>query len=224
MRIIAMIPARIGSQRVKRKALRHIAPGLSLLGSAVQRCWEADCFDEIWVTTHGQELADEAARYGAKVHIRPESLTLPNTNTAFKVEFLERHECDWCVNVGPPGPCILPETIGLFVDNLEETGADIVHTVERMQGCFLCNGEPVNFDRGEHSDTQDLPRVWHVTWGLIGMRREAYLADHCMWPAGRTAFYELHPPETCDIDTEADLEFARYCYARQREHLGPARG
>ena len=219
MRVIAMIPARLASVRVPRKNLREIAPGLTLLGCACDRALAAGCFDEVWVTTEADELADEAWKHKVRVHRRPEYLAGPNTNTEFKVEFLNRHDCDWCVNVSPTGPLVRPETIALFVDNLEEMTADIVHTIESRHGCYLCNGKPVNFERGMHRDTQDLPPLWHVTWALIGIRRRPYLGDPCvpcMWPANRTAFYELHSPETVDIDTEADLDYARYLY--EREH------
>ena len=216
MRVLAMIPARLGSVRVVRKNLREIGPGLSLLGCAVCRCADADCFDVVWVDTHETELVDEARRYGAAVHVRPKELTGEGQDTAFKVEFLQGHPSDWCVIVNPTAPLVKPETLRRFVDALDAVDADVVHTVERLSGSMVCRGAPVNFHRDRHPDTKTNEPVWHLLWAMTALASAAFLSagSHSVYPEGRTALYELSWPETVDIDTEADLDYARFLYGR----------
>ena len=53
-KIVAMIPARLGSQRVKRKNLR-LLQGKPLISYSVEAAEEAEVFDEIYITSRSME-------------------------------------------------------------------------------------------------------------------------------------------------------------------------
>jgi len=217
-----MIPARIGSVRVKRKNLRELSDGVTLLGHAIQTARAVPEFDEVWVDTYDQELQDEAVRYGANVHVRAKALSLSGTSTAFKVEFLNFHPCDWCMVLNTTSPMLSAETASRFVRTCWGTMATVVHSVESLHAVFFFMGHPVNVSRAEHADTQDLIPLTQVVWAMTGIQRAAYLADpvHSIWPEGRTQFFEMPADETVDIDTERDLAYAQYLYAA-RQARGP---
>ena len=61
MKVIAMIPARLGSQRLKRKNLEEINKK-SLVEIAIDKCVEADCFDEIWVNSESELIGNIALK------------------------------------------------------------------------------------------------------------------------------------------------------------------
>ena len=48
--VLAMIPARMGSQRLKRKNLRELG-GVPLIIRAIRKCLAAGVFDEVWVNS-----------------------------------------------------------------------------------------------------------------------------------------------------------------------------
>lgn len=219
-KLIAMIPARIGSERIRRKNLREIAPGLSLLGCAVQRCRKAECFAEVWVSTADDELKAEARRYGAEVHDRPAALARPNTSVAFKAEFCERHpDAESWVMVNPTGPLLGPETLRRFTHAwaMAHEPQDLLamHTVRWIREVFVYGMELVNTSPDEHPETQTLPPVGCITWGAVALDRAGFLETHSVWPRGRTAWFEVTPEEGADIDEWADLDYARWLYARR---------
>ena len=52
---IAMIPARMGSQRLAKKNLRELN-GIPLIVRAIRKCIDAKCFDEIWVNSEHEDF------------------------------------------------------------------------------------------------------------------------------------------------------------------------
>ena len=67
MKIIAMIPARLGSQRLKKKNLEKINDR-SLVEIAIDKCLDADCFDEIWVNSESDLIGNIALEKDVSFH------------------------------------------------------------------------------------------------------------------------------------------------------------
>ena len=216
MKIICMIPARLGSRRVKGKALRKVG-NFSLLAHAIRTALQVTAYDGVWVNTPDDLLADEAYLHGAQVHKRPPELAEPNTNDAFKREFSETHpEADWIVAQNPTSPLLSVQKAQGFCERLVRGDIDTLHSVKREQAYYFDSRmQPVNFDWNGAPDTQDLPPVWRVVWAMTGWRRETYLAANCGVWAGRLGFYELSGADAVDIDTEEDLEYAQWLAERR---------
>ena len=90
-----MIPARLGSQRLRKKNLAPL-DGRPLISHAIEKCRAAGCFDEIWVNTESDEIGAIAVQYGAKYHRRPKDLANNvATSEQFVAEFLENHFCSF---------------------------------------------------------------------------------------------------------------------------------
>ena len=89
--LIAMIPARMGSQRLKQKNLRKIN-GVTLIAHAIRKAKAAGVFDEIWVNSEHPTFGDIASQEGVFFHRRPDVLA-SNTATSedFVYEFLTNH-------------------------------------------------------------------------------------------------------------------------------------
>ena len=71
--IIVMIPARMGSQRLKKKNLRTLA-GIPLVVRALRKCVMCDLFDEVWLNSENTYFADIASAEGVQFHKRPDIL------------------------------------------------------------------------------------------------------------------------------------------------------
>ena len=72
-RVIAVIPARVGSKGIPGKNLRQVA-GRSLVARAVTAALAAETVDEVVVSTDGDAIAAEAVAAGARVVRRPADL------------------------------------------------------------------------------------------------------------------------------------------------------
>ncbi len=70
---VAIIPARAGSKRLRRKNVR-IFRGKPMLGRAIEIAFECGIFDEVVVTTEDGGFGEIAQGYGATWHRRPPAL------------------------------------------------------------------------------------------------------------------------------------------------------
>lgn len=65
MKVLCVLPARIASQRIPRKPLRELA-GRSLLEWSWRAARRVSSFDEVWVATDADEVAEAARSFGAE--------------------------------------------------------------------------------------------------------------------------------------------------------------
>lgn len=214
----AMIPARLGSQRLPRKNLQEIE-GSPLIAWAIRRCQRAGCFDEIWVNAEAAEIAE---REGAKFHRRPAQLAENDaTSEQYIHQFLQNHECEFLFQVHCTAPLLLHKDIRHFVWAMAASDRDV------FLGCVLeqvecaMNGEPVNFTFAEKADAQELTPIQRVTWALTGWRAASFLkavdAGQAPTYAGKVGFYPLDRLSSHLIQTEEDLDFARALWSFRHE-------
>ena len=189
---IAMIPARLGSQRLKQKNLAPLA-GAPLIAHAIRKCLSAGVFDEVWVNSEADEIRRVAEAEGARFHARPPQLAdNVATSEQFVAEFLQAHPCERVFQVHSIAPLLTVEDVRGFVRAMEAEAADVMLSVVDEPLEALCRGEPVNFTFAEKTNSQDLPPVRRITWSVTGWRRQAYLeafrAGACATYAGKVAW------------------------------------
>ena len=207
-----MIPARMGSQRLKKKNLRELE-GVPLITRAIRKCKSADCFDQIWVNSEDQAFAAIAQEEGAQFHLRPKELgNNQATSEQYVAEFLKNHDCDLLFQVHSIAPLLQTAEIKAFVNHMVETGVDTLLAVEAIQIECLYSGKPVNFSFDEKTNSQELTPVERVSWAITGWRKQTYLnaagKGMCATYAGKVQTYELSHLASHVIKTEADLQFA----------------
>jgi len=209
---IAMIPARMGSQRLAKKNLRELA-GVPLITRAIRKCKAAACFDSIWVNSEHEAFAAIAAAEGVDFHHRPESLANNvATSEDFVREFLEAHPCEQVFQVHSIAPLLTAEEVRGFVAAMQVGDWDTLLscTLEQIE-CAL-DGEPVNFTFDAKTNSQDLAPVQRISWSITGWRRETYLAaatsGHTATYSGRVGFHPVGRLAGHIIKTEEDLRIA----------------
>lgn len=209
---IAMIPARMGSQRLKQKNLRELG-GVPLLVRAIRTCQAAECFDEIWVNSEHDAFGELAAAEGVGFHKRPEALANnAATSEQFVQEFLMSHPCERVFQVHSIAPLLTATQVRDFVAAMAGGGEDTLLscTLEQIE-CAL-EGVPVNFSFAAKTNSQDLKPVQRISWSITGWRREVYLAAFAAGKtatyAGRVGFFALDRLAGHIIKTEEDLRIA----------------
>ena len=210
--ILAMIPARLGSQRLPKKNLASYR-GAPLIAHAIRKCFEAGCFDGVWVNSESEEIAEVARAEGARFHRRPETLAdNVATSEQFVAEFLEAHDCGTVVQVHSIAPLLTAEEVAAFVSRWREGAHDVLLSCIEDQIEVAHCGVPVNFTFAEKTNSQDLTPVQRITWSITAWRRSTYLEAIAH---GRTATYAgrvgLHPVSAVSghvIKTRSDLGVA----------------
>jgi len=94
MKILALIPARAGSKRVKGKNLKHL-DGKPLIAYTIEAAKTSRQVNRIVVSTNSKEIASVARQYGAEVpFLRPDDIS---TADSTEMEFFE-HALNWLSN------------------------------------------------------------------------------------------------------------------------------
>lgn len=209
---IAMIPARMGSQRLKQKNLRELG-GVPLIVRAIRKCRDAGVFDEVWVNSEHPAFGDIARAEGVNFHQRPEALgNNQATSEQFIAEFLQKHDCEFLFQVHSIAPLLSLEDIRRFVQAMQTSESDCLLSYEPIQIECALEGQPVNFTYAEKTNSQELKPVQRITWSISGWRRSTYLAaanaGKCATYAGRVSFHAVDHFAAHVIKTEEDLQLA----------------
>lgn len=217
---IAMIPARMGSQRLAKKNLRELG-GVPLITRAIRKSKDAGVFDEVWVNSEDDIFGEIAAEEGTQFHKRPAELANNvATSEQFVYEFMTKHPCDRLFQVHSIAPLLGPERVAEFVRTMEKTGCDVQLSCTLEQIECAIEGEPINFSFEEKTNSQELKPIQRVTWSITGWTRTTYIAaceaGKTATYAGTRAFFPITRAEGHIIKTEEDLQIAEV-YLRASE-------
>lgn len=210
--MIAMIPARMGSQRLKQKNLRTII-GVPLITLAIRKCQAAGVFDEIWVNSEHPIFGEIAEEEGVFFHQRPEELA-SNTATSedFVYEFLKAHSCENLIQVHSIAPLLTAEQVGGFVQFMQDSDYDVLLSIVNEQIECAFQDQPVNFSFGVKTNSQELRPLQRITWSITGWRASTYVTAYeqgrCATYAGQVGFFPIDRLGGHIIKTEKDLQIA----------------
>lgn len=118
---VAIIPARGGSQRIKRKNIREFH-GEPIIAYSIQAAHRSYKFEKVFVSTEDQEIAEIATHRGASVIYRPLALADHETGT----QEVMKHALDalpdcfkFACCIYPCAPLILPGYLRSAMECLE---------------------------------------------------------------------------------------------------------
>ena len=213
MKIVAMIPARMGSQRLKKKNLQKLN-NVPLITIAIRKSIASGVFSQIWVNSEHRDFEKISRAEGVNFHRRPEHLASNSaTSEQFVYEFLHHHPCDFLVQVHSIAPLLSSETVSCFVNELKKNQYDILLSVVNEQIECVYEGKPVNFSFLEKTNSQQLKPVQRITWGLAAWRRETYMrayeAGQCTTYTGRIGFFPVDRFAGHIIKTKEDFKIAQ---------------
>ena len=215
MKIVCMIPARLGSKRIPKKNLRLLG-GIPLIYHAIRTAKEADCFDDIYVNSESDVLGKHAINEGVRYYHRPYHLASDTaTNDDFVKDFLDNIDCDVVIQLLPTSPFITVQEIQKFTDEMRKGILDTLVSVKNDQIECVYKGQPINFDKKKQTPpSQDIEPVKAYACVLMGWRKNFYLYNMenygCAYHGvnGKTDYFTLKGFSEIDIDTEEDFSMA----------------
>lgn len=218
---IAMIPARLGSQRLKQKNLQPLE-GRPLIAHAIEKCLNCGLFDQVWVNTEADEIGEVAVTHGAQYHKRPAELANNvATSEQFVAEFFDTHECEAVFQVHSIAPLLSETDIAEFVKTYDAGAHDTLISCIHDQIEVALDDQPVNFTFAEKTNSQDLAPVQRITWAISAWRRSTYLeafnAGNTATYSGRIGFYPVNPISGHVIKRQSDLDMAAAMLPLMRE-------
>jgi CMP-N-acetylneuraminic acid synthetase len=218
VKILAVIPARMGSQRLKQKNLALLR-GVPLIAHAIRKCKDVPAFDEVWVNSEHDAFGDIARAEGVRFHKRPAALADHQaTSEQFTYEFLVAHECDYLFQVHSIAPLLGPAEVSAFVERMLAGGFDTCLSYVPEQIECAVGGRPINFSFDRKSNSQDLEPVQRIVWSITGWRRSSYVeaveAGRVATYCGRVGFVPISRVAGHIIKTAEDLALAEALFPR----------
>lgn len=214
---IALIPARGGSQRIPKKNVRDFC-GRPIISYSIENALNANCFDEVMVSTDDDEIAEVASACGASVPFRRSTKNSSDIATTADVilEVLKDYRARGIVweqlcCLYPTAPFATPNLLIRGLQLLLEQ-SDMVTSVFpvvkysypiqralRLRNSFVSMYEPENMQ----VCTQDLEPSYHDAGQFYWINTSAFLEVKNIFGAGAMG---LVVPEykVQDIDNETD--------------------
>jgi CMP-N,N'-diacetyllegionaminic acid synthase len=215
-KIVAMIPARIGSKRVVKKNLRLI-DGKPLIAYILETVKKVKLFDEIYLNADDVIFEKIAKEYGVKFYHRDKNLaTDKSTNDEFALDFMEKIKGDILLQVLPTSPLIRPEEIEEFTQYMLDNELETLISVEHKQIACLYKNRPLNFDKfKKNPPSQEMTPIKAYATVLMGWEYKSFKKNMekygCAYHGGdsKTDYFQLKGLSTIDIDNEEDFLLAQ---------------
>lgn len=215
MKIIAMIPARMGSKRIKKKNLRFLKDK-PLINYIAKSAVESECFDKIYINSEDSIFESIAMENNILFYKRPEDLAIDSaTNDDFTLDFLKNNKCDLLIQLLPTSPFITAQEISNFVSKMVNENLDTLISVTKNQIECIHDSTPINFDQKKQSPpSQLLNPIYAYACGIMGWRSKNYKQNMekygCGYHGGngKIGYFELKGYSTIDIDNEEDFLLA----------------
>ena len=221
MKTIAIIPARLGSQRLKQKNLREIG-GEPMIVWAIRKAMLSAVFDEVYVNSENTVFEEYAIREGARFYRRPEVLgNHVATSEDYIRDFYENIECDRLVQIHSIAPLLTVEEVRGFVRMFQEGTHEVQLScvLEQIECAYA--GQPINFAFDRKTNSQELKPIQRIPWSITGWRRESYLKacreGHTATYAGRVEFFPVARTSGLIVKQEEDFSIVSALF----EHVFP---
>jgi CMP-N-acetylneuraminic acid synthetase len=213
-KIIAMIPARMGSTRFKKKNLALI-DGKPMIYYVLEAAKKAECFDRIIINSEDEAFGEIAKRYGVEFYLRPEELGSSFAKSDDVVaDFMKNNPASvtaWVNSVSPLQSSIeIKNVIDYFLQNNLNS---LITTIEEKVHC-LYDKKPLNYSHDEiFAQTQDLRPIERFVYSIMMWTNETFLAEYnkngVAMMCGKFGTYSVDKLSGIIVKTQRDFEICK---------------
>ncbi len=215
MKIIGMIPARLGSTRVKNKNLR-LLDDKPLIQHIVDAAKGSELLDSIYINSESNIFEEIALLQDVNFYKRNDALSSNEaTNDDFAIDFIKNTVGDILIQLLPTSPFITSSEIDCFIKEMIDKKYDTLVSVSNVQIESLFNQKPLNFDHFKKTPpSQELTPVKAYACGIMGWRYENFKMNIEKYSAayhggdGKVGYFDLSGYSLVDIDNEEDFLLA----------------
>lgn len=222
-KILAVIPARLGSKRVPKKNIKILA-GEPLIAYTIKSALKSKLLDRIIVSTNDKKIAEIAKKYGAEVpFLRPFSLAKDETQTLpaiqHAVSYLKKSEgyiMDIIVVIQPTSPLVIAQDIDDAIKKMINKNTNSCITVcevsERPEWMYFVKNDkfkpllkPV---LNKKQQKQDLPKIYIANGAVYATKRDALMKDNKIVDKNNLTTLIMPRERSIDIDEPIDFKIA----------------
>lgn len=223
MKITAVIPIRSGSQRVKDKNLRRFGD-TTLMELKIKILLQVPELDKIIVNTNSEEAIEIVRNHEAyqengegrlDYHRREEYYASSQcSGSDFFKHLGEVTDTDIFVYSPCTSPFVKPETFSKCIKAfLSSENCDCIASVSAVKEFMWLDGKPINYNPLNAPNSQDLPNVVALNFGVTVVGREDLISNRNI--IGKHPNFVLTSEiEAIDIDTPLDFYIAEQLYVK----------
>jgi len=215
MKIIAMIPARLGSTRVKNKNLRLIN-NKPLIQYIIDSAKKSNYINNIYINSEADIFQNIAEENKINFYKRSEKLASDKaTNDDFVLDFINSVNCDIIIQLLATSPFLSAEEIDSFINKMIKEKYDTLVSVSNIKIESIYKNKPINFDQKKQTPpSQLLEPIKAYACGIMGWEVNNFKNNIEKYGAayhggdGNIGFFKLKGFSTVDIDYEEDFVLA----------------
>lgn len=209
MKIIAIIPIKSKSSRVKRKNFIKIKKNKPLYRYFLEKVLKCN-FDQVFVDTDSIEIINFCKKRKINIIKRKKSLAQDNANGN---DLLNYHakiiKSDLYFQLFITAPLLSVETINKCIYLLKtKKKFDSIFTCHKIFSWFWFNDRPINYKPKILPRSQDAKPIVMETTGLYGIRKKT-LKKHKCRIGQKPYFFEVSKKESLDLDTKEDFKILK---------------
>jgi CMP-N-acetylneuraminic acid synthetase len=212
-KIIAMIPARFGSKRLKLKNLA-LLDNKPLIWYVINQAKKAKIFDQIILNSDSKIFKDIADKNKIDFFLRSKKYANSKAKSDDVVNnFLENYDCDIIVWLNPICPLQNSREIRQVIKYFILNNLNSLITTSKVQTHTIYKNQPINFKiNGKFEQTQNLEPVYSMVYSIMmwnsksfinSMRKTGNAILH-----GKVGYYPVSKDSSVMIKTEEDLKMA----------------
>ena len=210
-KIFAMIPARIGSQRLKKKNLALINKK-PLIEYVIDSAKKTKFFNEIYINSDDEIFKKIAKKKNINFYLRDKKLGSSNVKSDDVVnDFLKNNKCDIVVWVNPIAPLQEPKEIKKVIKYFIKKKLNSLITTNKLKNHAIFKDKPLNYKIEERfSKTQDLKPVEIMVYSIMMWKSDsfvkAYKKNKKAILHGRVGYYPVSKFSGIIVKDKIDLE------------------
>lgn len=222
-RILAIIPARIGSKRLPKKNIKPLK-GKPLVYWSISAALKSKYIDNVVVSTDSSEIAEISKEYGASVpFLRPKELAVDNIRGYYAlkhtVNFYKENlnqTYDYIISLQPTTPLRTANDIDEAIEYMFQKNADaIVSVCEVEHSMNWINTLPESFDMSSFLSedvkckrSQELEKHYRLNGAIYISRTDKLMENESFFLKENIFAYEMPSNRSIDIDNIIDLKLA----------------
>ena len=214
-KLVAVVPVRKGSQRVKNKNLRKFSD-TNLLTFKIETLKKVKRIDKIIINTDSEEAIEIAKKNNVDYKVREKYYASSEcSNSEFWSHIAKQTKSDFILFTNCTSPLITVKTYNEIIDSFDISypSHDSVNTVSEIKEFLYLNKTPLNFDPNKAPNSQDLPNVIKLNFAVNILQKETMFKKKSV-VGYKPSFYTLNDIESLDIDTEDEFEYAEFLYEK----------
>lgn len=206
MKVVALVPVKLNSQRLPHKNILPIL-GKPMCYHIVNSLVEVEAIDEVYVYCSDSKVTEyipEKARF-----LQRDPKLDGDLVKGFDIyrSFIESVDADVYVLAHTTSPFTKKETIANALSHILNGECDSAFSAEKVQTFAWYQGKTINYDLNDVPRTQDMEPIWVETSAFYMFKKEIF-TKHNRRIGFHPYIQEVAGIEAVDIDTKQDYDFA----------------